>query len=148
MTSSSTSVIFAALATISFYYSFTNHAVLSFPIIVSTNSKTRPSKTLSSVGNFIAGVTNNPPSTLLSSESLKVSLVDGTSLQNKPLARIYKASKDGWTATDFHNNVDEKGSCLVVALTRSGILFGAFNPVSAMLLLLLLCIHRRILRIE
>jgi hypothetical protein len=142
------SVIFAALATIIIYYSFTNHDVLSFPMIAaSTNSKTRPSKTLSSVGNFIAGVTNNPPSTLLSSESLKASLVDGTSLQNKQLARIYKASKDGWTATDFHNNVDEKGSCLVVALTRSGILFGAFNPVSVMLLLLLF-IHQRVLRIE
>ena len=138
--SSSTSIISVALAAIIIYCSSTNnnnHVVSSFPLIPtdfkirqqSKTTKTSTTSTLFSVGNFIAGVTNSPPSTLLSSEPLKESLVAGTSLQNKQLAKIYKASKDGWSAIDFHNNVDEKGSCLVVALTRSGILFGGFNPV-------------------
>jgi hypothetical protein len=55
--------------------------------------------------------------------------VENTSLQGKDLARVYKASRDGWSAIDFHSAVDDRGSCLVVALARSGTLFGGFNPV-------------------
>jgi hypothetical protein len=100
----------------------------------STVTNARSSQQLYSVGNWISGITNTPPSSSLlsssssSSTSLIQSLTDNTSLQGKDLARIYKGSKDGWSAVDFHKCVDGKGSCLVVALTRSGILLGGYNP--------------------
>ena len=85
-----------------------------------------------SVGNFISGITGAAPSSLLpstKSPKLANALTQGTSLQNKELACVYKASRDGWSAIYFHQSVDEKGSCLVVALARTGTLFGGFNPV-------------------
>lgn len=83
---------------------------------------------LYSVENWISGVTNSPPSKPLLSKGLEDSLTMGTSLQNKELACVYKASRDGWSAVDFHKCVDGKGSALVVALSRSGKIFGGFNP--------------------
>ncbi|KAL3940175.1 MAG: hypothetical protein SGARI_001089, partial [Bacillariaceae sp.] len=81
--------------------------------------------------NWLSGVTGVAPSALLPSTSQKLqeTLTESTSLQDKQLACVYKASRDGWSAIDFHNAVDEKGSCLVMALARSGTLFGGFNPV-------------------
>jgi hypothetical protein len=81
-----------------------------------------------SVENWISGVTNSPPSKPLLSKELGKTLAAGTSLQDKELACVYKASKDGWSALDFHQSVDGKGSALVVALSRSGQVFGGFNP--------------------
>jgi hypothetical protein len=83
---------------------------------------------LSSVGNWISGVTNSPPSQPLLTQDLETPLVKGTSLEDKELECVYKGSKDGWSAIDFHRCVDGKGSGLVVALSRSGQLFGGFNP--------------------
>jgi hypothetical protein len=84
---------------------------------------------LSSVGNWISGVTGSPPSQpLLAKKELETALVSGTSLQDKELACVYKASQDGWSAIDFHQAADGKGSSLVVALSRSGQVFGGFNP--------------------
>ena len=83
---------------------------------------------LNSVENWISGITNSPPSKPLLTEKLKDSLTAGTSLQGKELACVYKASNDGWSAVDFHKCVDERGSSLVVALSRSGQVFGGFNP--------------------
>lgn len=45
------------------------------------------------------------------------------------LEMCYKASKDGWSAIDFHNCVDGKGSAIVVILTKSGRRCGGFNPI-------------------
>lgn len=45
---------------------------------------------------------------------------------------MYKASKDGWSAIDFHKCVDGKGSAIVVALSKSGKRFGGFNPLGWM----------------
>jgi len=45
---------------------------------------------------------------------------------------VYKASKDGWSAVNFHDCVDGRGSALVVALSRSGKKFGGFNPLGWM----------------
>jgi len=81
-----------------------------------------------SVENWISGVTNSPPSKPLLTEALKNSLTAGTSLQGKELVCVYKASNDGWSAVDFHKCADERGSSLVVALSRSGQVFGGFNP--------------------
>jgi len=56
------------------------------------------------------------------------SIVEGTFLENKDLTCVYKASKDGWSAIDFHDAVDNKGSAVVVGRTLGGKLFGGFNP--------------------
>jgi hypothetical protein len=61
-------------------------------------------------------------------QDLETALVKGTSLEDKELECVYKGSKDGWSAIDFHRCVDGKASGLVVALSRSGHLFGGFNP--------------------
>ena len=94
--------------------------------------QSRPSRTTSSsrlyIGNFLSGVTGTPPSKPLLTQELQDSLVAGTSLQDKELKCVYKASQDGWSAVNFHQCVDGKGSGLVVALSRSGQVFGGFNP--------------------
>lgn len=57
------------------------------------------------------------------------SIVEGTYLaQGGDLERVYKASKDGWSAIDFHRAVDGKGSAVVVARGIAGQTFGGFNP--------------------
>lgn len=81
-----------------------------------------------SVENWVSGVIGSPPSKPLLTKELEKSLTAGTSLQDKELACVYKASKDGWSAIDFHKCADGKGSALVVALSRSGQVFGGFNP--------------------
>jgi hypothetical protein len=77
--------------------------------------------------NFFSIVTGQPPKSLLDEESLN-DILQTTSLQGKSLQCAYKASKNGWSAIDFHQAVDDRGSGLVVALSRSGFLFGGFNP--------------------
>lgn len=83
---------------------------------------------MNSVENWISGITNSPPSKPLLTETLKDGLTRGTSLQDKELYCAYRASQDGWSAIDFHKSVDEKGSAVVIALSRSGQIFGGFNP--------------------
>ena len=58
------------------------------------------------------------------------SLLAGTYLEQNldSVSCAYKASRDGWSAIDFHNCVDNKGSGLVLARTRTGVTFGGFNP--------------------
>lgn len=84
---------------------------------------------LTMVGDFFSGVTGNPPSSLDPPAGI---LLKGTSIDpekaNVDLQRVYKASEDGWSAVDFHRCCDDRGSGLVVALTRSGKKFGGFNP--------------------
>lgn len=97
---------------------------------VATTESTRTATTTTSntkLHNFLNGITGVAPSSILS-EKLQSSLVEGTSLQGKELARVYKGSQDGWNALDFHRCVDDTGSAIVVALSRSGVVFGGFNP--------------------
>jgi TLD len=101
------------------------HTVESF--VPARSTRARALATDLHVGYFLNGITGTAPSSLLS-ETLQSSLVDSTSLEGKKLACVYKASRDGWNALDFHRCVDEKGSALVVAFSRSGKLFGGFNP--------------------
>jgi hypothetical protein len=69
-----------------------------------------------------------PPSSL----NPPLEILSGTSIDpkntNVDLQCVYKASKDGWSAIDFHKSCDGRGSGLVVALTTSGKKFGGFNP--------------------
>ena len=89
-----------------------------------------PARTVSQlqVGNLIAGITGIAPSQPLLSKNLEKSLVIGTFLERANLKCVYRASSDGWSALNFHRCVDGKGSGLVVALSRSGKLFGGYNP--------------------
>ena len=49
------------------------------------------------------------------------------------LSLLIQATKDGWSAINFHNCVDGKGSAIVVALSKSSRkLFGGFNPLGWM----------------
>ena len=81
------------------------------------------------IGDLFSGGGGSGP--LLNDKNIKLqeSLTKNTSLQNKELKCVYSSNKDGWSAIDFHNNVDGKGSSLVVIVTRSGKLIGGFNPV-------------------
>ena len=62
-----------------------------------------------------------------------INLLEGTNIDpsrdNVDLQCCYKASKDGFSATTFHNCVDNRGSALVIALSSTGAVFGGFNPV-------------------
>lgn len=57
-----------------------------------------------------------------------IELMQDTFLEGRTLARVYKASTDGWGAVNFHTKCDLKGPCVVYAETEDGWRFGAFNP--------------------
>lgn len=57
-----------------------------------------------------------------------LSLVANTHLRGRELKCCYRASIDGFSATDFHNSCDFKGPCVVVGYTKKSFKFGAFNP--------------------
>ncbi|KAJ8774466.1 hypothetical protein K2173_016912 [Erythroxylum novogranatense] len=56
------------------------------------------------------------------------SLVDTTFLRGKELKCCYKATIDGFSATNFHNCSDFKGPCVIIGYTDKSFKFGAFNP--------------------
>ncbi|KAF3449468.1 hypothetical protein FNV43_RR10196 [Rhamnella rubrinervis] len=56
------------------------------------------------------------------------SLIDKTFLKGRELKCCYKASIDGFSATDFHNFSDFKGPCVIIGYTNKSFKFGAFNP--------------------
>ena len=84
-------------------------------------------------GDAFSGVTGILPNSLLSSRELE-ELVDGTSLggTDKDLKCVYKATRDGWSAIDFHKCCDGRGSGLVVCLTKTGKKLGGFHPLGWM----------------
>ncbi|WVZ53072.1 hypothetical protein U9M48_004060 [Paspalum notatum var. saurae] len=57
-----------------------------------------------------------------------VSLVANTHLRERELKCCYKATVDGFSATDFHRRCDFKGPCVVVGYTGGGFRFGGFSP--------------------
>jgi TLD len=71
---------------------------------------------------------NQVPDRLLESSTLKT-LAQGTYMERKfdKLKCVYKATKDGWSAINFHEAVDGKGSGFVVTRSFSGRTFGGFN---------------------
>lgn len=56
------------------------------------------------------------------------SLVSNTHLRDRELKCCYKATVDGFSATDFHRRCDFKGPCIVLGRTDRGFRFGGFNP--------------------
>jgi len=60
---------------------------------------------------------------------LPLDLLASTNLgAGKTLERCYRASEDGWSALDFHRQVDGRGSVVVVGELESGELVGGYNP--------------------
>lgn len=57
-----------------------------------------------------------------------MSLVANTHLRGRELKCCYKATVDGFSATDFHRRCDFKGPCVVVGYTDGGFRFGGFSP--------------------
>ncbi|CAO2819538.1 unnamed protein product [Amaranthus hypochondriacus] len=56
------------------------------------------------------------------------SLVSKTFLSGRELKCCYRASIDGFSATDFHKFCDFKGPCVIIGYTNTPFKFGAFNP--------------------
>lgn len=85
-----------------------------------------PSPSPSPLGDVLSGLTGRPPSSL----AYPADVLEGTNLDRAgiDLRCVYKASRDGWSAVDFHRCVDERGSGLVVCLSQSGKKFGGYNP--------------------
>lgn len=84
---------------------------------------------LFAMGDLISGITGQAPKSLEPplEELLKDTNLD-PELSRVDLQCVYKASRDGWSAIDFHECCDGRGSALVVALSKSGKKFGGFNP--------------------
>lgn len=58
-----------------------------------------------------------------------MSLVANTHLRGRELSCCYRATVDGFSATDFHRRCDFKGPCVVVGYTAGGSFrFGGFSP--------------------
>jgi len=55
-------------------------------------------------------------------------ILDQTALRGEVLARVFLASRDGWSAELFHKSCDGKGPCVIVAETEDGHRFGGFSP--------------------
>ncbi|KAF3655043.1 Aluminum-activated malate transporter 12 [Capsicum annuum] len=49
-------------------------------------------------------------------------------LTGRELKCCYKASVDGFSATEFHKRSDFKGPCVIIGYTTKAFKFGAFNP--------------------
>ncbi|KAK2662458.1 hypothetical protein Ddye_001032 [Dipteronia dyeriana] len=56
------------------------------------------------------------------------SLVDKTFLRGRELKCCYKATVDGFSATNFHGCCDFKGPCVIIGYIDNSFKFGAFNP--------------------
>ena len=55
-------------------------------------------------------------------------LQKGTMLQGKVPFRLYKATKDGWKAADFHKRCDVGLPSIVCVKLKSGDIVGGYNP--------------------
>jgi hypothetical protein len=84
---------------------------------------------LAALAAVAALVSQQQPQGPLITESTLQALTRQTFLQDKPLTCVYRATRDGWSALNFHEAVDGRGCALVVARTRTGALFGGYNPV-------------------
>ena len=103
------------------------------PTTTSTTAAAAVSKTRRySIVDTLTSLGNMAPSRpmLEGKKKLLRSLLEGTYLASNvdTMRCCYKASRDGWSAIDFHNCVDNQGSGLVVARTRTGVTLGGFNP--------------------
>jgi len=59
---------------------------------------------------------------------LRANVLGDTVLEERQLLLVYDASRDGWNAGAFHAKCDNQGPAFLIAKTKSGAYFGAFNP--------------------
>ena len=59
---------------------------------------------------------------------LRQKVLKGTVLAYRKLILAYDAETDGWNAGAFHLKVDNQGPAILIAKTKRGGYFGAFNP--------------------
>ena len=59
---------------------------------------------------------------------LRQKVLQGTVLANRKLILAFDADKDGWNAGAFHAKLDNQGPAILIAKTKKGGYFGAFNP--------------------
>ncbi|GKY98467.1 hypothetical protein MPSEU_000804000 [Mayamaea pseudoterrestris] len=81
----------------------------------------------------VYAVINSRPRSRLVNDALLKQITQGTFLQNSvdQLQCVYKASRDNWSAQDFHDKVDNLGSAVVIAQVSRGIgssIIGGYNP--------------------
>jgi len=57
-----------------------------------------------------------------------LALLKGTNLGGRVLERVYCAATDGWSALEFHANVDALGSTLIIGETATGARIGGYSP--------------------
>lgn len=86
----------------------------------------------SPLGDLFCGITGVAPSSLNPPSDVLAGTFIDPARGDVDLGRVYKATKDGWSAINFHECVDGKGSAIVVALSKSGKRFGGFNPLGWM----------------
>ena len=55
-------------------------------------------------------------------------MLKNTNLEFLPLRLAYDSGEHGWTAPNWHQQVDCKGPCLVLAKTVGGALCGGYAP--------------------
>lgn len=80
----------------------------------------------------ISFLASRSPQRLVTPQELE-EITAGTFLQSgrrggADVTCLYKASRDGWSATDFHDKVDNLGSVVVAARSLTGQVFGGYNP--------------------
>jgi len=51
-----------------------------------------------------------------------------TNLERRPLVLAYSAKRDSFKASAFHEKVDKKGPAVVLCKTKTGGIFGGYNP--------------------
>ena len=69
------------------------------------------------------------PSDAKSPEKLLIRpLLAKTNLEFRDLNLVYDANQDGWRADYFHKKLDKKGPAVVLAKSKSGDVFGGYNP--------------------
>lgn len=114
-------------------------ALLSSSMTAAFSSCSNPRRTLtlppttttlraSPLQDVFSGITGIAPSSIEPPTDLLIGTSIDPTRDDVQLERVYKATKDGWSAIDFHQCADNKGSAIVVALTKSGKRFGGFNP--------------------
>ena len=112
--------------TTAFSSSSARRRTLTLPASASTQQTT--SLQASPLQDVFSGITGIAPSSIEPPTDLLIGTSIDPTRGDVELERVYKATKDGWSAIDFHKCVDTKGSAIVVALTKSGKRFGGFNP--------------------
>ena len=83
---------------------------------------------LAALSNGATPLSMMAPADASASLPIPLDLLVDTNLGGKELERVYCASSDGWSALEFHANVDGVGSVLIVGELESGAYIGGYSP--------------------